>query len=658
MMVNFINKGVEIINLPRILHPKDVFQSLPFTSNTKKKKLIPSINYSYVPPIRSKILNYCKVLKEFNIEDGPMFPTCNCEYSEFKDPYHNHVITGNLNIVKNQRLRELLSKGCGHRENTVINWKKVKKEVFESLIKLTNEYSKKLCISKSHFDNFGWKVMEHVKRQIKVCRQKYPSKKYIPALKDSAVLKELSELHNQFVLVPVDKASKNVAIICKSFYFQIIHKELQSETIYKHLPLTNEEEIIQSHLRFTNQFNCGNIVDFNKLPLIYMIPKFHKKPIKFRFIVASRKCSTTPLSSAIGKALSEVRKQRKFYCAKMEKYDGINRYWVIESNEPVLNCIKNLNSTKSAQSVTTYDFSSLYTALPHEEILHCVSEMIDDVFKYRKKKNLPALLAVYKSKKDNRVWSRACWVRKPGPNTFYFDNQSLKEAIEFQLNNTYFKFGGQIYKQNVGVPMGTNDGPELANGCLHQKEFKYLNKLKKENIYRARSLKLTFRFIDDVGSFQVGDEILKICRKIYGDQLQLNKENEGTLSANVLILSFKINERCIVTDLYDKRRDFDFDIVQFPDLHGCIPSKPAYGLVMSQLLRYYNICSSDSAFVKNTVLLLSNLLNKGFQRKLLMNKVEQFLMQMKPIKYPTTVVTIIESIQNSLPSDFSVAAQP
>ena len=174
-------------------------------------------------------------------------------------------------------------------------------------------------MSKSHFDNFGWKVMEHVKRHIKVCRQKYPSKKYIPALKDSAVLKELSDLHNQFVLVPVDKASKNVAIICKSFYFQIIRKELQSETIYKHLPLTNEEEIIQSHLSFTNQFNCGNIVNFNKLPLIYMIPKFHKKPIKFRFIVASRKCSTTPLSSAIGKALSEVRKQRKFYCSKIKK---------------------------------------------------------------------------------------------------------------------------------------------------------------------------------------------------------------------------------------------------------------------------------------------------------------------------------------------------
>ena len=129
---------------------------------------------------------------------------------KIQNPYHNHVITGDLNIVKNQRLRDLLSKGCNHRENTAINWKKVQKEVFGSLIKLTNENSKKLCMSKSYFDNFGWKVMEHVKMQIKVCRQRYPSKKYIPALKDFAILKELSKLHNQFVLFLWTKHQKRL----------------------------------------------------------------------------------------------------------------------------------------------------------------------------------------------------------------------------------------------------------------------------------------------------------------------------------------------------------------------------------------------------------------------------------------------------------------
>ena len=161
-----------------------------------------------------------------------------------------------------------------------------------------------------------------------------------------------------------------------------------------------------------------------------------------------------------------------------------------------------------------------------------------------------------------------------------------------------------------------------------------------------------------MGSFQADDKILEICFDMYGDKLQLNKENEGTTSANILDMAVNIKDDCIETDLYDKRRDFNFDIVQFPDLRGCIPSKPAYGLVVSQLVRYYKICSTDSAFVKNTALLLSNLLTKGFQLNPLMNKVQKFIVQMTPLKYDTTTTALIGNIHKALPSDFSVAAQP
>ena len=110
-----------------------------------------------------------------------------------------------------------------------------------------------------------------------------------------------------------------------------------------------------------------------------MIPKFHKSPIKFRYIVASNNCSFKPLSNAIGKALQNVRKDRKYHCNKLEKYDGINRFWVIDSSGPILDCIKQLNATKSAKTVTTYDFSSLYTSLSHEEILDSLRKLIKEV---------------------------------------------------------------------------------------------------------------------------------------------------------------------------------------------------------------------------------------------------------------------------------------
>ena len=122
-------------------------------------------------------------------------------------------------------------------------------------------------------------------------------------------------------------------------------------------------------------------------------------------------------------------------------------------------------------------------------------------------------------------------------------------------------------------------------------------------------------------------------------------------------MAVNIKDNCIETDLYDKRRDFNFDIVQFPDL-GCIPSKPAYGLVVSQLVRFYKICATDSAFVKNTALLLSNLLTKGFQLNPLMNKVKKFLVQTTPLKYETSTTALLCNIHKALPSDFSVADQP
>jgi len=45
----------------------------------------------------------------------------------------------------------------------------------------------------------------------------------------------------------------------------------------------------------------------------------------------------------------------------------------------------------------------------------------------------------------------------------------------------------------------------------------------------------------------------------------------------------------LTTKLYDKRDDFNFPIVNYPILDSNIPSSPAYGVYMSQLIRYSKI---------------------------------------------------------------------
>ena len=59
--------------------------------------------------------------------------------------------------------------------------------------------------------------------------------------------------------------------------------------------------------------------------------------------------------------------------------------------------------------------------------------------------------------------------------------------------------------------MGIDDGPEFANANLHQLEYKYLNDLKKTNIYKARKLGKSFRYIDDITNFNCNGQITELA---------------------------------------------------------------------------------------------------------------------------------------------------
>ena len=100
---------------------------------------------------------------------------------------------------------------------------------------------------------------------------------------------------------------------------------------------------------------------------MYWIPKMHKDPIKFRFIVAAVKCSLKPLAKTITNILKRFYKQIETYNLKSKYYSGgINTFWVVQDKEPVLKAIKKINKRMGAKTISTFDFSTLYTKIPHE----------------------------------------------------------------------------------------------------------------------------------------------------------------------------------------------------------------------------------------------------------------------------------------------------
>ena len=161
-----------------------------------------------------------------------------------------------------------------------------------------------------------WKdtIMRKVDAKIDSLRTNINPRHTNPVLLQSDVQDYLEQLHKQFVVVPIDKASNNLAIICKRYYAEVLLKEIGrlggvSET-YVPANLTLDEIL---HDNFLNNEHFGLKVHSvsSTLPIMYWMPKMHKNPIGFRFIVASSNCSTKPISKAVSLIFNLIYNQTK-----------------------------------------------------------------------------------------------------------------------------------------------------------------------------------------------------------------------------------------------------------------------------------------------------------------------------------------------------------
>ena len=74
--------------------------------------------------------------------------------------------------------------------------------------------------------------------------------------------------------------------------------------------------------------------------------------------------------------------------------------------------------------------------------------------------------------------------------------------------------------------------------------------------------------------------------RIYPIERQLNRTNSSDTEAPFLDLNLCICNGTVSTKIYDKRDDFDFDIVNFPFPDGDVPRRTSYGVYVSQLIRF------------------------------------------------------------------------
>jgi hypothetical protein len=82
-----------------------------------------------------------------------------------------------------------------------------------------------------------------------------------------------------------------------------------------------------------------------------------------------------------------------------------------------------------------------------------------------------------------------------------FSETYIINMLECLIDNIFAIFGGRVFQQRVGMPMGTNCAPLLAYLFLYSYETDFIQRLLKKNEKKlARSFNFTFRYIDDVFS--------------------------------------------------------------------------------------------------------------------------------------------------------------
>ena len=102
---------------------------------------------------------------------------------------------------------------------------------------------------------------------------------------------------------------------------------------------------------------------------------------------------------------------------------------------------------------------------------------------------------------------------------------------------------------------------------------------------------------------------------IYPPELEVKETTDTVSSASFLDIYLEFDDNGqISTKIYDKRDDFNSKIINFPNMCTNIPASPAYGVYISQLIRYARASSNYSDFLKRHLYLRNRLLDQGYKK--------------------------------------------
>ena len=169
-----------------------------------------------------------------------------CLNSKFIYPSAGHVITGNLKINPDSRIRYIVSKGPKYRFPSQIDFNRCREEIASALNDFGNRWCKRESVECNAMKEWKLSIYNIVDKRIKFYCQKTNLLPPKPKSSFGHLKQGIQEFHRKHVLVPADKAANNVVVVCRLHYIYTLKQELNGTKAYEETSI-NEKSVVYSH---------------------------------------------------------------------------------------------------------------------------------------------------------------------------------------------------------------------------------------------------------------------------------------------------------------------------------------------------------------------------------------------------------------------------
>ena len=164
--------------------------------------------------------------------------------------------------------------------------------------------------------------------------------------------------------------------------------------------------------------------------------------------------------------LTHIKQGLQEYCKTAYSRSGVNQMWILKNSKELLKHLKSPNFNHIT-SIKSFNFSTLYTTIHHDKLTIRLASIILNYFIF---------------KNGNRRYKYlgfghkgAYFVKEHSDSENEYSEDDMIKMLEFLVDNIFVVFARKVFQQIVGIPMGTNCAPLLADIFLYSYEAEFIS---------------------------------------------------------------------------------------------------------------------------------------------------------------------------------------